>query len=179
MNYKSFLVNQYPTVSTFDPVTRKLVEKERRNDVPNQIIFNAVLSSGAALSYQLHGETAFSPDRDPRSGKPKVPSLEWRIFGSHGEIRITSYDTRLNTWSLNNGPDLLKVEVYDAREDTLTELEHVEDNFKSLPTPARNMSRLYEAFATARAGRDAWYPDFEYGVKKHELIEAMYKENSM
>jgi hypothetical protein len=42
------------------------------------------------------------------------------------------------------------------------------------------VARLYEAFAEARAGKeDSWYPDFEYGVKKHELIDAMYRENDM
>lgn len=176
------LVKNYPTVTIYDPLTRKLIDEARPNDVPDQVILNAVLSSGAILTYKLHGTTAFDPDTQPRDAhqKPKIPAIEWRIFGSQGQIRITSYDKMCNTWSLNYGPDLLEVEIYDARTDTLTQLPTAEDDFAHLPTQARNVARLYEAFAEARAGKeDSWYPDFEYGVKKHELIDAMYRENDM
>jgi hypothetical protein len=180
--HKSLLVNNYPTVTIYDPLTGKVVDKTRPNDVPNQVIFNAVLSSGAVLTYKLHGKTAFNPDARPKTSgeKHKIPSLEWTIFGSGGQIRITSFDSMCNTWSLNYGPDLLKVEIYDAKADTLTQLPTVKDEFAHLPAPARNVARLYEAFAMAKAGHeDSWYPDFEYGVKKHELIDAMYAENGM
>ena len=179
---KSLLVRNYPTVTIYDPLTRKVIDDARPNDVPDQVILNAVHSSGATLSSKLHGTAAFDPDTKPRDAqqKPKIPAIEWRVFGSQGQIRITSYDKMCNTWSLNYGPDLLEVEIYDARTDTLTQLPTVEDDFAHLPTPARNMARLYEAFADSRAGNaDSWYPDFEYGVKKHELIDAMYKENDM
>jgi hypothetical protein len=180
--HTSLLVKNYPTVTIYDPLTRKVIDEARTNDVPDQVILNAVLSSGAILTYKLHGTAAFNPDTKPRDNgqKPKVPAIEWNIFGSQGQIRITSYDGMCNTWSLNYGPDLLEVEIYDARTDTLTQLPTVEDDFAHLLTPARNMARLYEAFAKAKAGNaDSWYPDFEYGVKKHELIDAMYKENNM
>jgi hypothetical protein len=180
--HTSLLVKNYPTVTIYDPLTRKVIDEARTNDVPDQVILNAVLSSDAILTYKLHGTAAFNPDTKPRDRgqKPKVPAIEWNIFGSQGQIRITSYDGMCNTWSLNYGPDLLEVEIYDARTDTLTQLPTVEDDFAHLLTPARNMARLYEAFAKAKAGdADSWYPDFEYGVKKHELIDAMYKENNM
>lgn len=176
------LVRNYPTVTIYDPRTREVIDEARPNDVPDQVILNAVLSSGAILTYKLHGSAAFDRDSKPRDGaeKPKIPAIEWRIFGSQGQIRITSYDGMCNTWSLNYEPDLLDVEIYDARTDTLTQLPTVEDDFSHLPAPARNVARLYEAFAKAKAGQaDSWYPDFEYGVKKHELIDAMYKENDM
>lgn len=178
--HKSLLVNNYPTVAIIDPLTRKVIDEARPNDVPDQVILNAVCSSGAVLSYKLHGAVAFNPDGKSKGQKPKVPAIEWRIFGSHGQIRITSYDGMCNTWSLNYGPDLLEVELYDARTDETTQLPTVEDDFTHLPTPARNVARLYEAFAEAKAGNtDSWYPDFQYGVKKHELIDSMYRENNM
>jgi hypothetical protein len=180
--HKSLLVNNYPTVTIYDPLTGKVVDKARPNDVPNQVILNAVLSSGAVLNYKLHGKPAFNPDAKAKASgeKHKIPSLEWTIFGSTGQIRITSFDSMCNTWSLNYGPDLLNVEIYDAKADTLTQLPTVEDEFAQLPAPARNVARLYEAFAMAKAGHeDSWYPDFEYGVKKHEFIDAMYTENGM
>jgi hypothetical protein len=180
--HKSLLVNNYPTVTIYDPLTGKVVDQARPNDVPNQVILNAVLSSGVVLNYKLHGKPAFNPDAKAKASgeKHRIPSLEWTIFGSGGQIRITSFDSMCNTWSLNYGPDILKVEVYDAKADTLTQLPTVEDDFAHLPAPARNVARLYEAFAMAKAGhKDNWYPDFDYGVKKHELIDAMYKENVM
>lgn len=179
---KSLLVRNYPTVTIYDSLTRQVINDARPNDVPDQVILNAVLSSGAILTYKLHGTAAFDPDTKSRDAqqKPKIPAIEWRIFGSQGQIRITSYDKMCNTWSLNYGEDLLEVEIYDVRTDTLTQLPTVEDDFAHLPAPARNVARLYEAFAEARAGNaNRWYPDFEYGVKKHELIDAMYKENNM
>jgi predicted dehydrogenase len=125
---------------------------------------------------------AFNRDTKPRDARqrPKIPAIEWRIFGSQGQIRITSYDGMCNTWSLNYGQDLLEVEVYHARTDTLQQLPTVEDDFAHLPAPARNVARLYEAFAKSKGGHEnSWYPDFDYGVKKHELIDAMYRENNM
>ena len=83
----------------------------------------------------------------------------------------------LSPWSLCNKSDVLNIEIYNARDDTLTELDPAQDEFENLPPPARDVARLYEAFAAARDGKDVWYPDFDYGVKKHELIDAIYKEN--
>ena len=180
--HKSLLVRNYPTVTIYDPLTRQVLDDARPNNVPDQIILNAILSSGVILTYKLHGIAAFDPNTKPRdaSQRPKIPAIEWRIFGSQGQIRITSYDKMCNTWSLNYGQELLEVEIYDARTDTLTQMPTVEDDFAHLPAPARNMARLYEAFAKAKAGQaDSWYPDFEYGVTKHELINAMYRENDM
>lgn len=167
-------------MSIIDPISHEVVDKARPNDVPNHIVLNVVTSTGAALTYTLRGDNASSPDiKAPASGKPRMPTLDWRIFGTTGQIRILSYDDMVNTWSLNKDSIHLKVEVYNAQTDTVTELDVVEDEFEKLPEKARNMARLYEAFAAARAGEDVWYPDFEYGVKKHELIDAMYKENGM
>lgn len=154
-----------------------MVDQRRPNNVPDQIVFDAVLSSGAVLSYKLAGQTACFPDGKPPSSPAKVPSMEWRIFGSAGQIRITSYDDMVNTWSLNHGKDLLRVQVYNAATDALTDVEPVADDFAHLPTPARNVARLYEAFAAK--DENVWYPDFEYGVKKHEILEAMFRENDM
>lgn len=167
-------------MSIIDPITHQVVDKARPNDSPTHIVLNAMLSSGTALTYTLRGDNASSPTiKAPAGGKPRMPTLDWRIFGTTGQIRVTSYDDMVNTWSLNRDADHLKVEVYNAQTDTLTELDVVEDEFEKLPETARNMARLYEAFASARAGDDVWYPDFDYGVKKHQLIDAMYKENDM
>lgn len=92
---------------------------------------------------------------------------------------MTSYDRFFNTWSLNAGPDELKVEIYDADEDRLSELENLveDDEFKHLPAPARNIGRLYEAFAAADNDGTVWYPDFEYALTRHRFIDILYDEN--
>ena len=176
VTFKSLLVNQYPTVSITEPLTNKIIDPARPNNVPNQICFNAVLESGAVLSYNLRGVPSPSPNATPRStGLPKTPSLEWRIFGSKGQIRIVSYDQMLNTWSLNARPDQLIVEVYDVESDTITPVDVAEDSFEDLPLPARNIAHLYEAFAsTSGDGEQHWYPDFQYALKQHERIDKMY-----
>ena len=169
-------------MTIYDPLTREVIDEARPNDVPDQVILNAVTSSGAILNYKLHGTAVFDRDSKPRDAgqKPKIPAIEWRIFGSQGQIRINSYDGMCNTWSLNYGPDLLEVEVYDARTDTLTQLPTVEDDFAHLPAPARNVGGVLKRPPQQKAGQaGSWYPDFDYGVEKHELIDAMYKENDM
>jgi hypothetical protein len=41
------------------------------------------------------------------------------------------------------------------------------DEFEHQPIPARNIARLYETVAE----KGQWYPDFEYALKKDELIQ--------
>lgn len=64
--HQSLLVKNYPTVTIYDPLTREVVDEARPNDVPDQVILNAVLSSGAILTYKLHGTAAFDHDSKPR-----------------------------------------------------------------------------------------------------------------
>lgn len=104
-----------------------------------------------------------------------MPRLDWRIFGSKGEIRVTGY----NMWSLNAGSGDIVLETYKADDGEVINVDIDADEFEHLPVPARNIARLYEAFAASvDNGQDnkEWYPDFEYTLKKHELIEDMYQK---
>ncbi|KAF7966290.1 hypothetical protein HWV62_39237 [Athelia sp. TMB] len=170
-SHRSLLVNQYPEVSIVDPKTREVLEK-RPNDVPNQIVFNAILKSGAVLTQKLHSSASIPPGGKDQ-GQP--PGLDWRIFGSKGEIRITANET----WALNTGNGDAKVEVW-KDDGTVVVVDIGVDEFEDLPAPARNIGRVYEAFAAGLDGegkKKKWYPDFEHALKTHELIEQMYKEN--
>lgn len=82
------------------------------------------------------------------------------------------------------------MEVWKVEEGTVEKVEIGEGGWEGLPVSARNVGRLYEAFADARGeegerergsgpeeGGEHWYPDFEYALKRHELIEGMYREN--
>ena len=178
---RSVLVNQYPEVTVVEPGPNTPLET-KKNDVPNQILFNAVLGAGtgAVFTVKIHNSATPSPGVKPpppqTAGKRALPALEWRIFGTKGEIRVTSYDT----WALNIGGEDTVVEVWNVDEGNVVREVEVKDDLEGvLPLKARNIARLYEAFAAGTDGekKREWYPDFEYAVKRHEVIEEMYREN--
>ncbi|KAF2500754.1 NAD-P-binding protein [Lophium mytilinum] len=174
--HHSLLINQYPEVDVVDPATREVVEKGRKNTVPNQVVFDAVLKSGAVLTYKQHDAAGVPPGATPRKDKGRLPVFDWRIFGSKAEVRVTSYDSIFP----NIGSGGFKIEICKAEDGAVVEVELGADEFGHLPEPARNIARLYEAFAAGLGERNEkrkWYPDFEYALKTHELIEGMYKEN--
>jgi predicted dehydrogenase len=153
-----------------------VVEKSRTNTVPNQIVFDAILKSGAVLTYKLHNTATISPGAKPSVDGRRMPALDWRIFGSKGEIRITNYVT----WALNAGSEDTKIEIYKADDGVVSEVDLEADEFKDVPLPARNIARVYEAFAAGLdvgGNKKVWYPDFEHALKRHELIEEMYRSN--
>ncbi|KAI9737339.1 MAG: hypothetical protein M1834_009493 [Cirrosporium novae-zelandiae] len=176
-SHHSLLVNQYPSVSIVNLSTREVISQSQPNDVPNQIVFNAVMDSGAVFTYKLHNSATISPGAKPRqNGGGRMPALDWRIFGSRGELRITSY----STWSLNVGAEDVRLEIWKADQGEVVEVDVGADEFEDLPLRARNIAKVYEAFAAGIDGegkKREWYPDFEYGLKRHELIETMYREN--
>lgn len=180
-SHTSLLVNQYPTVDILDPTTRAVTLPAQPKDVPNQIVFNAVMKSGAVFTYKLHNAATPSPGAQPRSDKRRTPSLDWRIFGRKAEVRVTSY----GTWNLAGSRDVT-VEICRADDGVLEEIEILKDEFEELPLLSRNIARVYEAFAASWDERtenekgnkeNPWYADFEYALDKHELIDKMYREN--
>lgn len=168
-------MNQYPEVSIVEPTTNKKIA-QRKSDVPTQIVFNAVMKSGVVLTYKLHTGANFSAGAKPRTDKGRLPGLDWRIFGSKGEIRITGY----NMWSLNTDLENVKVEICRVDNGEVETVDIDADSFDNLPTQARNIAQLYEAFASGLdkdQGKREWYPDFEYALRRHELIEEMYTKS--
>ncbi|EXJ76859.1 hypothetical protein A1O3_10504 [Capronia epimyces CBS 606.96] len=177
-SHQSLLVNQYPEVDVVDPATREVVEKARPNDVPNQVVFDAVLESGVVLTYKLQNAATISPGAKTANDHARLPFLEWRIFGSKGEIRIQ----RFKTWSINAGTvnDEWEANIWRSEDGDWLEVKADPDEFQHLPIPARNIGRLYEAFAAgldAQKGKEVWYPDFEHALKTHELLDDMYRKN--
>ncbi|KAF2813917.1 NAD-P-binding protein [Mytilinidion resinicola] len=174
--HHSLLVNQYPEVDVVDPATREVIEKGRKNTVPNQVVFDAILKSGAVLTYKQHDAAGIPPGATPRKDKSRLPVFDWRIFGSKAEVRVTSYDSIFP----NIGSNDFKVEICKAEDGAVVEVDLGTDDFGHLPEAARNIARLYEAFAAGvdeKNEKRVWYPDFEYALKTHELIEGMYREN--
>lgn len=133
-----------------------VVEKGRKKDVPDQIIFHGKTSNGSIFSFYMRGGQPF----------PGTPALDWRIHGETGEIRITSPSAFLNV----GHPDT-KIELHDHKTGGVEVIEAVKDEFEHLPIPARNIGRLYELFAKGEEGSH----DFAHAVEKHRFIEELYR----
>jgi hypothetical protein len=170
---KSLLVNQHPKVDVIDETTERIIIAEKPSDVPSQVLLSARTDSGTVLSYHMRPDTFWYTEKRPEGSPPMV---SWRIFGSKGEIQIQFWGGPI-PWSFNDGTQP-KIMLYDLDTRKTVEMDKVQDEFEHLPEPARNVARLYEAYASARAGdKSSWYPDFDYALRRHELLEGMYKEN--
>lgn len=176
--FKSHLVNQHPKVDIVDPGSGHVLEAGRPNNVPTHVTMVASTESRAVLTYHLRSGAVQVARSGLQADRP--PAIDWRIFGSKGEIRVRSWDTSINTWSLNADKPELAVEIYQEDIGEFVELDTAADEFSTLPLPARNIARVYEAYAAARAGDEtAWYPDFEYALERHKMLESMYQESGM
>lgn len=96
---------------------------------------------------------------------PGTPALDWRIQCENGEVRVTS-----SSWSLNVGRPDTKIELWDGEKVAVEEVQVEADEWDELPVQAGNIARMYEAF---RKGK--WVPDFGWAVKRHEVLEEMWK----
>ncbi|KAM0123811.1 hypothetical protein ACHAP3_010839 [Botrytis cinerea] len=134
----------------------QVLEKAVRNTVPDHLLIHGtVLPSQAVVAIIFTGG----------DGIPGLPILDWRIQGEYGWLRLTSSSMALNVGS----PDT-KLELYDAS-GKAREIAPDEDQWSKLPLPAQNIARLYEAFR-----KKDWYPDLDYAIKRHELIETMWRD---
>ncbi|RHZ46496.1 uncharacterized protein CDV56_103032 [Aspergillus thermomutatus] len=134
----------------------KVVEQSVRNTVPDQILMHGTTEkSDAFVSINLY------------AGKemPGLPRLDWRIQGEKGWLRVTSPMLFLNV-----GTPETKLELYRTESGQVEEVQVDEDEWDSLPIPAQNIARLYEAY---RKGE--WYPTFDWALRRHELIDGMWK----
>lgn len=173
--------NRHPAKDIIDPSKiNELVVKDAKNTVPDQIMFQATtVNDDVPVSIHLRGGPTF----------PCTPTLEWRIQGSKGELRLTSSSANLNlgrpdtkgasSWDGkgNVGQLGMKVEFWDGNAEGRVEVLEAErdewdaDEENGFGYQVGNIARLYEAYR-----RGKWVPDFEWGVKRHELIEEMWKK---
>lgn len=152
----SLLSIGYPLVDIIDRTDGKVVEKDVPNTVPDQIMIQGTAKpSNASLSLQWRGGSQF----------PGTPRADWRIVGTKGELRITSA-----SWALSVGHPETKVELFDKASEKVEDVEVPKDEWDELPIPAQNIARLYEAH---RKGE--WVPDFEWAVKRHEVLEGLWQ----
>lgn len=109
----------------------------------------------APVTVNYHGGSTF----------PGTPVLDWRIQCERGELRVTS-----SSWSLNVGRPDTKIQLWYGEEGTVEEVQVETDEWDELPVQAGNIARMYEAFRNGE-----WVPDFEWAVKRHEVLEEMWK----
>lgn len=156
-SYDSLFHIGRPTIDIVDrAANNKVIVKDALNTVPDQVtIHGRVVPSNAIVSIHWRGGNTF----------PGTPQADWRVVGEMGELRLTS-----PSWSLNVGHPETKLELYDATTGVVETIFPDKDQWDSLPFTAHNIARLYEAYR-----KNEWYPDFEWAVKRHEMIDDMWK----
>ncbi|KAK4210322.1 Galactose/lactose metabolism regulatory protein-like protein [Rhypophila decipiens] len=157
---------QRPEGKVFSPVTKEALPSVQ-SDVPDLIITTATLPESPTVQKNATLLVNF------RRGQsfPGEPIFVWTINGEKGEIRIVSQDSWA-VWVLPGNPKKPTIEVHDFASGTVEELGwEYPDWHEELPTPARNVASLYEAFADGKG-----YPTFEDALKRHEQLEEMIKD---
>lgn len=156
-SWDSSLSIRYKTKDIVFPAeNNRVIIPNAPNTVPDRILFNGIVSpSLAPVTINYRGGSTF----------PGTPALDWRIQCENGEVRVTS-----SSWSLNVGRPDTKIELWDGEKVAVEEVQVEADEWDELPVQAGNIARMYEAF---RKGK--WVPDFGWAVKRHEVLEEMWK----
>ncbi|KAK4998281.1 transcription regulator gal80 [Elasticomyces elasticus] len=168
--FSSMLGITHPEVGIFDlTATEKKISEKVTTTTPDQIFVQGKLASGALLTYHLEGGDPF----------PGEPGLRWHVVGDQGELMITNPIALVDM--VHSGAKIL---LYEKGEPKLqhpmqheksvepVEVKVQEDSLTNMKDPAQNVGRLYEAYAD---GKTDMYPDWNLGLKRHELIEEMFQ----
>ncbi|KAF2687884.1 NAD(P)-binding protein [Lentithecium fluviatile CBS 122367] len=161
--FQTLLAISHPTVQltsyTGEPTTTV------PRTAPDQVLLHGTLGSGAVLSYHLRGGPAFA--------NSDSAGLLWRIYGDKGEIQVTGPNSYLQ---IADGD--VKIEVFEQASGKVEEVAVDKDEFskEDMPLYARNIARLYEAFADGKKGEDQGVLDWEDALKRHQFVDEVYKK---
>lgn len=149
----------HPEVDLVDEQQRTI--RRATKDVPDQVVLQGQLAdhAGALFSLQLRGGANFKGDAD---------GLVWTLYGPKGELKITHSSSNLN---VGTEFPTTKARFHRFNTDTVEDLAVDQEQpafFRQLPLPARNIARLYEAFA--RDDESAGV-DFADALRLHEALE--------
>ncbi|KAH8726595.1 oxidoreductase [Phaeosphaeriaceae sp. PMI808] len=136
----------------------KIIKRETPDHV---VLHGTVGKTGAPISM-------FS-----RAGKsyPNVSPLVWHVFGTKGEIRVTS-NTPI---ALGLGGE--KIELFDHETDTVKEISvQYRKEVEDLAPFAKNIGALYELYAEGGTF-DQGFVDFEQAVRMHKILDKMEKSS--
>jgi predicted dehydrogenase len=145
------------------------VVKTVRSDVPDLILVSgkwdesSVTQRNATLHFRFRRGQPF----------PGEPALEWTINGEKGEIRIIS--PQYAFIQVGDPTTPRTIEIHDFETDKVETVEwDWEDWQQELPSPARTIGAVYEAFAEAKtAGGKGTYVTFDVAAKRHEQLEEL------
>lgn len=149
---------QRPTITLVNPDDSIAQENVKKN-THDQIMLTGRYASGAVLSFHMRGGKPFKDG----------PGLVWRIYGEKGELSI-------------EGPSALiqvsypvTVKFHDFEKDEVVEVKEEEQGkeWEEMPMMGRNIGRVYEAFAKGKG-----YPNWDVALKRHQMIDEMYKRNT-
>ncbi|WP_028223635.1 Gfo/Idh/MocA family protein [Paraburkholderia oxyphila] len=147
------LSQRRPTVRVIE--TGEAVEMK----TPDHLMANAILRSGAPLSFQLRG------------GVPRGTKLLWEINGSEGDLRITARNEYVP--AINISP--LRVEFGRKGQDGWEELD-VPDPFPidaGDAVAARNVAGVYRLLADDLRHGTRSAPSFDHACALHEVLHAI------
>ncbi|KAH8674623.1 oxidoreductase [Tricladium varicosporioides] len=162
---KTLLANRRKTVKLTN-ADGKVIEENHPKDSDDTIFLHSTLASGIPLSMALRGGPPI----------PGTPGLDWRIYGSTGELRITASGPFLQI----GYPDI-KIEYHDHASNQVTSIpfEDLEEN-GDLGIPARNVAAVYRRLRERKEGKEVeGICGFEDAVERHALLESMYAENGI
>lgn len=152
---------QYKTAKILDD-TFTVVDAAHPTTVPDTFLVQGTLASGAVASYTL---------RTARATADGV-GYRWLISGTEGELEFTVKEGVLYQGELSSGQFRLRKWGQEKPEEisvVVDDSEHV----ASVPETAKNVARLYEAFAKGDEGR---YLSVDDSVKLHKLLERVAGE---
>lgn len=141
-------------------------EEEYDKNTPDQMMLMGKLRRNPPALFNFHLRAG-----DKFAGQP---GSTWTIYGTKAELQMTFKSA---------GPQIGRAESIKIChfagngkeayvEDVTNEIQEGGERWLSLPEQGQNIGRLYEAFATGRAGVD--YADWDHAVKRHEMIDGFY-----
>jgi len=151
------IANRRPLIKLVDNLTDANKISDFVKDTEDTVMLVGTLANGVPFSWSLRGARPFKG----------TPGMDWRIYGEKGEIRATAYESFLPM-----GDNTQKIEVHDFESDSVEEIEIPVDEVDALPMNARNVGRVYRAFANGEISCN-----FEDAVDRHQLIDEVYREN--
>lgn len=166
-----------PEIGVFDPSDPdKKIKEVVKTDVPDIVLLQGRLESGAAITYRLDGGDPF----------PGEPGLRWRIVGEKGELLITAPFALIDIVHAGTTIKLFESKVKQAvvgeplekitgggEKNEPVDIEIPKDDLSKVGGRAENVGRIYEAYAD---GKTDMYADWELGLKRHELIEQIFQQ---
>ena len=128
-------------------------------NTPDHIIYSGKLSNSDSAPISIFLRRA-APFKD-------TPGFVWSILGETGEIRVVATGPIFQ--AAEQSPQIF-VESFENGDVQEVDLEDKQSSFK---LPAKNIARLYEAFASGKQGT---FPNFEDAIGLHKELAEVLKQ---